>query len=64
MKENQKLYLNEKEVAKITGVAVQSLRNLRHQRRGFSYIKLGKSVRYDLSDILNEMESRKIVHER
>ena len=63
MKEN-KLYLNEKEVAQITGVAVQSLRNLRHQRRGFSYIKLGKSVRYDLNDILSEMESRKIVHER
>lgn len=57
-----KIYLTEKEVSEITGRALSSLRNDRYLRRGFSYVKFGKSVRYNKTDVLIEMESRKIKH--
>jgi predicted DNA-binding transcriptional regulator AlpA len=53
-------YLTEKEVAILTGRAVQTLRNDRHRRRGFPYRKIGKSVRYSLQEILAIMESHRI----
>jgi hypothetical protein len=53
-------YLNEKEVAAITGRAVQTLRNDRHKGQGFAYTKFGRSIRYSLSDILGAMESHRI----
>ena len=56
----QHRYLNEKEVAAITGRAVQTLRNDRHKGQGFAYIKFGRSIRYRLSDIVAAMESRRI----
>ena len=42
---------NEKEAAKFIGVAVQTLRNWRHQRKGPAYHKIGKAVRYRVSDL-------------
>jgi hypothetical protein len=54
-------YLNEKQVAEITNRALSTLRNDRFLNRGIPYIKAGKSVRYDLNDVTNYMESRKIV---
>ena len=56
----QHRYLTEKEVAAITGRAVQTLRNDRHKGQGFAYIKFGRSVRYSLSNILAAMESHRI----
>ena len=57
----KKPFLNEKEVAAVTGRAVSTLRNERHLRRGFPYLKVGRrSVRYKLTDILTSMESRRI----
>ncbi|MFH1488491.1 MAG: DNA-binding protein [Pseudomonadota bacterium] len=57
----KKPFLSEKEVAAITGRAVSTLRNERHLRRGFPYLKIGRrSVRYKLTDILTSMESRRI----
>jgi hypothetical protein len=56
----QHRYLTEKEVAALTGRAVQTLRNDRFKGQGFAYIKFGRSVRYRLSDILAAMESRRI----
>ena len=38
--------LRETEAAKKLGVAVQTLRNWRHVRRGPAYIKFGRNVRY------------------
>jgi hypothetical protein len=55
-----KMYLNEKQVAEMTGLAVQTLRNWRFQRRGFNYIRVSKSIRYDLEDVIAFMEERKI----
>jgi len=53
-------YITEKEVSGITGRALPTLRNDRHRCRGIPYVKLGKSVRYCLEDVLQYMESRKI----
>lgn len=56
----EKKYLTEKQVSEITRIALSTLRNHRHQRRGIPYVKYGKSVRYDLNDVLNFMDNHKI----
>ena len=53
-------YLNEKQVARITGSALPSLRNDRCQRKGIPYCKVGRSVRYRMDDVIRFMESHKI----
>ena len=54
-------YLNEIEAAAITGRAVSTLRNERHLRRGFPYLKIGqRSIRYKTADIVEAMESKRI----
>jgi hypothetical protein len=54
------VYLTEKEVSAITKQALSTLRNDRHHRRGFPYVKLGKSIRYNLADVIERMESNKV----
>jgi predicted DNA-binding transcriptional regulator AlpA len=57
----RKPYLNEIEAAAITGRAVSTLRNERHLRRGFPYLKIGqRSIRYKTKDIIAAMESRQV----
>ncbi len=56
-------YLTEKEVSEITRKALPTLRNDRHLRRGIPYYKDGKSIRYNLNDVILYMESRKISFE-
>jgi hypothetical protein len=58
--DQQVKYLNEKKVAEITSIGVQTLRNDRHLRRGLPYIKKGRTVRYSLADVINFMEEHKI----
>jgi predicted DNA-binding transcriptional regulator AlpA len=53
-------YLNEVQVAKITGRALPTLRNERSKRTGIPYLKIGRSVRYNIKDVIEFMESRKI----
>ena len=53
-------YVDEKEVSKITGLALPTLRNWRFKRIGISYSKVGRSVRYSMSDVLDYMDSRKV----
>jgi predicted DNA-binding transcriptional regulator AlpA len=66
MSENQMLekpYLNEKEVAAITGRAISTLRNERFMRKPGSlpYLKIGgRSVRYKSEDVIAYMEGRRI----
>ena len=60
----KKPYLNEMEVAAVTGRAVSTLRNERHLRRGLPYLKIGKrSIRYKTADTLSFMEARRITFE-
>jgi hypothetical protein len=56
----EKLFLTEKQVSEMTSISLQTLRNWRCLRKGFSYHKLGRSIRYDLDDVLNYMVGRKI----
>lgn len=58
--DSQSRYITEQEVAVLTGIKVQTLRNSRHMRRGFPYRKFGKSVRYYLPEILAVMEGHRI----
>jgi predicted DNA-binding transcriptional regulator AlpA len=60
MQHPQQRYIDEKEVARITGRGLQTLRNDRHRGRGLPYIKMGRSVRYSFEDVISFMESRKI----
>ena len=53
-------YLTEKEVSKVTSMALSTLRNARFNGRGISYCKVGRSVRYNSNDVVAFMESRKI----
>jgi hypothetical protein len=56
-----KPYLSEKEVAAITGLALSTLRNSRHMRRGISYAVVGqRSIRYRLTDVIKFMEKNRI----
>lgn len=50
-------YLTERQVSELTGRALQTLRNDRFRGRGFPYVKMGKSVRYKLIDVLSAMEN-------
>lgn len=54
------VYVDEREAARITGRAVQTLRNDRLLGKGFPYVKIGRSVRYNLAEVLAFMESRRI----
>ena len=49
-----------KTLSKITKMSLSTLRNNRFMRKGISYVKIGRSVRYNLSDVIQFMESRKI----
>ena len=57
-------YLTENDVSKITGVALSTLRNNRSRGHGIPYIKIGRSVRYDVQDVIEFMESHKILTEK
>jgi hypothetical protein len=45
-------------------MALSTLRNNRSKGQGIPYIKLGRSVRYDLQDVIEFMEAHKIHTEK
>lgn len=53
-------WIDERRVSEITSIPLQSLRNMRHLGRGFQYSKIGRSVRYNIFDIIRHMERHKI----
>lgn len=53
-------WVDEKEVSKITRIAIQTLRNWRFQGTGPAYSKVGRAVRYRLDDVINFMEERRV----
>jgi hypothetical protein len=59
--DNTKQYLTEKEVSQMTRRALSTLRNERSAGRGIPYCKVNRSVRYDLKDVVEFMDRRKIV---
>ena len=53
--------VGEEEAARILGLAVQTLRNWRFKKIGLNYLKIGsRAVRYQMSELLEYIESRKI----
>jgi hypothetical protein len=52
--------VKEHEAARILQKSVQSLRNERHLGRGCAYCKIGRNVRYLLSDIENYLMQNRI----
>jgi hypothetical protein len=56
-----KKYVTEIVLATTFDISVQRLRNDRFNRKGFPYVKIGKSVRYDLEEIMAIVEESKIV---
>ena len=57
----RKPYLNDMEVAALTGRAVSTLRNERFMRKGLPYLKIGgRSIRYKSEDVIAYMEGRRI----
>ncbi len=55
-----KKYITEKELSAMTGRALQTLRNDRFNGRGFPYIKMGRSIRYDEEVAIAIMEQSKV----
>jgi hypothetical protein len=53
-------YLKESQESKMTGLAVQTLRNDRAHTRRIPYIKIGRAVRYSLHDVVGFMETHRI----
>jgi hypothetical protein len=58
-----KRFLNEKQVSEIYGWPLPTLRNWRFLGRGPAYCKVGKSVRYNLTDLEDFMHRHRIVPE-
>ena len=55
-----KMYITEKALSKMTGRALHTLRNDRFKGKGFPYVKIGKSVRYDEEVVITIMEKGKV----
>jgi predicted DNA-binding transcriptional regulator AlpA len=53
-------YLDERQVSRLTGRAIQTLRNDRHKGQGLPYRKLGRLVRYREDEVIEAMESRRV----
>lgn len=53
-------WVTERIVAKITGFSVHTLRAWRLQGREITYVKVGRSVRYDLRDVEDFMSARTV----
>jgi 3-deoxy-D-manno-octulosonate 8-phosphate phosphatase KdsC-like HAD superfamily phosphatase len=53
--------VDERTVSKMTGRAVQSLRNDRCRRLGIPYVVIGqRSIRYDLDDVEKYVNARRV----
>ena len=61
MEQFKNRYLIETEVSELTGIALSTLHNHRFNGTGIPYIKLGKSVRYSLNDVMEYIEPRRIL---
>jgi hypothetical protein len=52
--------IDEKQLAKIIKRSVQTLRNERCQGRGLPYIRIGRSIRYDIADVERYLKIHRI----
>jgi hypothetical protein len=52
--------MNDRQAAKLLNIGLQTLRNWRSQHRGPDYIKIGRSIRYNATDLRKFIKSKKI----
>jgi len=52
--------VNEHKASRMLSKSVQSLRNERFLKKGCPYVKLGRSVRYLVSDLINYLDQNRI----
>ena len=52
--------VKERQAAQLLGRAVQTLRNDRHLRQGPPYIKLGRSIRYRVCDLMDYLDKHRV----
>ena len=52
--------LTPEEVAVVTGLSIDTLAQWRSQRRGLPYLKIGRAVRYDPSDVQAYLEGCRV----
>lgn len=57
---NEDLVVDDIKASKILKRAVQTLRNDRHLCQGPPYIKLGRSIRYRVSDLMDYLDKHRI----
>jgi len=60
--EHEKL-LTEVELAKLWGVTTSFLQKMRHEGRGPRFIRIGRLVRYRLSDVVRYVEENSVATE-
>jgi len=58
--EEKNVYTSAKGAADILKLNEQTLANWRHLRKGPAYSKLGRAIRYRISDLISYAESKKI----
>ena len=56
--------IDEVKTSEKLNVAVQTLRNWRHQRKGPPYVKIGRSVRYLCTDIQAYLDKHRVDPEK
>lgn len=59
-REEEPKWLTERELSKMLSISLSKLRQDRLRHRGLPYYKLGKAVRYNLSDVEIYMAARRI----
>jgi len=55
-----KRFIDEKELAAMTGFALQTIRNWRFRRQGPSYLKINRAIRYELGEVLRYMDQHRV----
>lgn len=58
--EERERFLDENGTAEMLKISIHTLRGNRHNRRGLPFYKLGRSVRYKMSDILEHMSGLRV----
>ncbi len=52
--------LTAEDVARLTGLSVETLAQWRSQKRGIPYLKIGRTVRYDRADVQGYLEGCRV----
>jgi len=53
-------FMTAEDVAHLTGLSLETLAQWRSQRRGMPYLKIGRAVRYDPSDVQSYLEGCRV----